>query len=104
MEFITSLFFTLMLFLIGTSLFWRFNLASPLNSIRLGRLHYLLFGILLGIFFPEDDHLFRKLDHLRFGLIGVLLVWFGFREGTNFDLQNFQQSPGSHIGSRIVQL
>ena len=104
MEFITSLFFTLMLFLIGTSLFWRFNLASPLNSIRLGRLHYLLLGILLGIFFPEDDYLFRKLDHLRFGLMGVLLVWFGFREGTDFDLQNFQQAPASHIGYRIVQL
>ena len=91
-------------FYVGTHLFWRFSLPVVLDSLRAGRFHYLLFGVLIGMFFPEDDSLYRLFDELRYSLIGVVLVAFGFQTGLTFDFRIFRQYPNSQILSLSTQI
>ena len=104
MEFAIALLIGFLAFYFGLDLFWRIQLFPPLESLRQGRIHYLLLGVLLGMFFPEEDLLFRFFEEFRYSLIGILLVWVGFQAGLDLDLQRFRTTPASETVSQTIQV
>ncbi len=93
MGFVLSLLIAFPIFFFGTRLFERHNLPIPIDSLRMGRLHYALLGIFVGLFLPKEEALFLLFEGLRDSLIGIALTWFGFQTGLNFDLGRFRTHP-----------
>ncbi len=103
MVFTLSLFIAFLIFFFGSRFFERHNIPAPLDSLRMGQLHHLLLGIFIGLFFPSNNALVHLFEGLRYSLVGIALVWFGFQAGLNFDLQRFRTHPPRQLLSETIQ-
>ena len=104
MALITCLLIGLGCFLIGQRLFWRFSLYPRLDSLRHGRVHFLLFGIAFGMAIPDAISVFGPFDELRHGLLWISLVWFGLQTGLGLDLLRLRQAPLSTLSAHLATL
>lgn len=102
MAFVISLIAGFSVFLAGQMGFRRYALLPPLDSLRLGRVHYLLLGILVGVFFPENDSVFRPFEMVRYSLIGAILLWIGLQTGLTTDLQRLRSQDLSRVYAQII--
>ena len=102
MAFIFSLIAGFGAFFLGQK-FFRWMPPYPLiDSLRIGRAHYLLLGVLIGIFFPETDEVFYLFEMLRYNCIGAILLWIGLQTGLSTDLQNLRDHGISVIYSQTA--
>ena len=102
MPFILSLLLACGISLIGLMLFRRTPPNPYLDSLRLGKSHYLLLGILLGIFFPETETVFRPFEMVRHNLMGIILLWLGLQTGLATDLQPLRNLQFSALASQAT--
>ena len=102
MAFVISLIAGFSAFLAGQIGFRRYALSPPLDSLRIGRVHYLLLGVLVGAFFPENDSVFRSFEMVRYSLIVTILLWIGLQTGLTMDLQRLRSQNLSSIYAQII--
>ena len=91
MEFLLSLLVAFLVVIVGVQIRERCRIPGPLDRLRVGRSHYLLLGVLVGMAFPVEEALFRLFTQLRHGLVGAGLVWLGYQAGLFFDLRGLGQ-------------
>ncbi len=102
MAFIFSLIVGFGAFFLGQKIF-RWMPPYPLiDSLRMGRAHYLLLGVLIGMFFPETNEVFHLFEMLRYNCIGAILLWIGLQAGLSTDLQNLRDHGISVIYSQTA--
>ena len=102
MAFILSLIAGFGAFFLGQK-FFRWMPPYPLiDSLRMGKAHYLLLGVLIGMFFPETDEVFHPFEVLRYNCIGAILLWIGLQTGLSTDLQNLRDHGISAFYSQTV--
>ena len=102
MAFIFSLIAGFGVFFLGQKIF-RWMPPYPLiDSLRIGKAHYLFLGVLIGIFFPETDEVFHLFEMLRYNCIGAILLWIGLQTGLSTDLQNLRDHGISVIYSQTA--
>ena len=102
MAFILSLIVGFGAFFLG-QIFFRWMPPYPLiDSLRMGKAHYLLLGVLIGMFFPETDEVFHPFEVLRYNCIGAILLWIGLQTGLSTDLQNLRDHGISAFYSQTV--
>ena len=100
MAFIFSLIVGFGAFFFGQKLF-RWMPPHPLiDSLRIGRVHYLLLGVLIGMFFPKTNEVFHLFEVVRYNCIGAILLWIGLQTGLSTDLQNLRDHGNSVIYSQ----
>jgi len=87
MPFILCLVVSFGVFFAGQKMFRRLQPNPFLDSLRLGKSHYLLLGVVVGIFFPETEPIFRPFEALRYNFLGAILLWFGLQTGLSTDFQ-----------------
>lgn len=104
MALIACLLIGLGFFLVGQRLFWRFSLYPPLDSLRHGRVHYLLFGIVFGIAIPDAISIFGPFNDLRHGLMWGSLIWFGLQTGLGLDLLRLRQFSPSALSAHLATI
>ena len=73
-----------------------------IDSLRIGRAHYLLIGVLVGIFFFETGEVFHLFEVVRYNCIGAILLWIGLQAGLSTDLQNLRNQGISVIYSQTA--
>ncbi len=89
-------------FFFGQKIF-RWMPPYPLiDSLRIGRAHYLLIGVLVGIFFFETGEVFHLFEVVRYNCIGAILLWIGLQAGLSTDLQNLRNQGISVIYSQTA--
>jgi hypothetical protein len=98
-----SLLVALLFLIAGTHAFSRYEFPAFVNSLRIGRLHYLLIGIGLGICLPADADLLSLFGKLRTSLVGVALVWFGLCAGLSFDFRTIRKHPPIDVISALTR-
>ncbi len=102
MAFIFSLIVGFGAFFFGQKLF-RWMPPHPLiDSLRIGRVHYLLLGVLIGMFFPKTNEVFHLFEVVRYNCIGAILLWIGLQTGLSTDLQNLRNHGNSVIYSQTA--
>ncbi len=102
MAFIFSLIVGFGAFFFGQKIF-RWMPPHPLiDSLRIGRVHYLLLGILIGMFFPKTNEVFHLFEVVRYNCIGAILLWIGLQTGLSTDLQNLRDHGTSVIYSQTA--
>ena len=102
MAFIFSLIVGFGAFFFGQKIF-RWMPPHPLiDSLRIGRVHYLLLGILIGMFFPKTNEVFHLFEVVRYNCIGAILLWIGLQTGLSTDLQNLRDHGTSGIYSQTA--
>lgn len=102
MAFIFSLIAGFGAFFLGQKIF-RWMPPHPLiDSLRIGRTHYLLLGVLVGLFLPKTDEVFHLFEVLRYNCISAILLWIGLQTGLSADLQNLRGRGISVIYSQTV--
>ena len=102
MAFIFSLLVGFGAFFLGQKIF-RWMPPYPLiDSLRMGRVHYLLLGVLIGMFFSETNEVFHLFEMLRYNCIGAILLWIGLQAGLSTDLQNLRDHGISVIYSQTA--
>ena len=102
MAFIFSLIVGFGVFFLGQKIF-RWMPPHPLiDSLRMGRAHYLLLGVLIGMFFSETNEVFHLFEMLRYNCIGAILLWIGLQAGLSTDLQNLRDHGISVIYSQTA--
>ncbi len=102
MAFILSLIAGFGTFFFGRELFRRTPPYPLLDSLRLGRLHYLIVGVLVGLFFPKADALFQPFDLVRSNCIGAILLWVGLQTGLSANLQHLRNAGLSGIYAQVA--
>ena len=73
-----------------------------IDSLRTGRAHYLLLGVLVGMFFSEAGEVFHLFEVVRYNCIGTILLWIGLQAGLSTDLQNLRDHGISVIYSQTA--
>ena len=73
-----------------------------IDSLRIGRAHYLLLGILVGMFFFEAGEVFHLFEVLRYNCISAILLWIGLQTGLQTNLQNLRDHGISVIYSQTA--
>lgn len=102
MAFIISLIAGFGAFFLGQKIF-RWMPPHPLiESLRIGRAHYLLLGTLTGMFLPETDEVFHLFEVLRYNCISAILLWIGLQTGLSTNLQNLRDHGISVIYSQTA--
>ncbi len=102
MAFIFSLIVGFGAFFLGQKIF-RWMPPHPLiDSLRIGRAHYLLLGVLVGMFFSETDEVFHLFEVVRYNCIGAILLWIGLQAGLSTDHQNLREQGISVIYSQAA--
>ena len=81
MAFILSLIAGFGVFFLGQKIFRWLPPYPLIDSLRIGRAHYLLLGVLVGTFFSETDEVFRLFEVVRYNCIGAILLWIGLQAG-----------------------
>lgn len=103
MEIALSFLAILVLAYAGMSIYGRYGLPAPVDSLRAGRLHHVALGILIGLLLSRHPRLIHLFEGLRTSLIGLGLVWFGFLAGLEFDLRRFRSYPARQTIRESVQ-
>ena len=102
MAFIFSLIVGFGAFFLGQKIF-RWMPPYPLiDSLRIGRAHYLLLGALVGMFFSEAGEVFHLFEVLRYNCISAILLWIGLQTGLSTDLKNLRVHGISVIYSQTA--
>ena len=102
MAFIFSLIAGFGAFFLGQKIFRWLPPYPLIDSLRIGRAHYLLLGVLVGMFFSEADEVFRLFEVVRYNCIGAILLWIGLQTGLSTDLQNLRDHGLSVIYSQTA--
>lgn len=102
MAFILSLIAGFGVFFLGQKIFRRMPPYPLIDSLRIGRAHYLLLGVLVGMFFSETDEVFHLFEVLRYNCIGAILLWIGLQTGLSTNLQNLRNHGISVIYSQTA--
>ncbi|MDE2726224.1 MAG: hypothetical protein OXI59_22880 [Gemmatimonadota bacterium] len=97
MAFIFSLIVGFGAFFLGQKIFRRMPPYPLIDSLRIGRAHYLLLGVLVGMFFSEADEVFHLFEVVRYNCIGAILLWIGLQTGLSTDLQNLRDRGGISV-------
>ncbi len=100
MAFIFSLIAGFGAFFFGQKFFRRVPPHPVIDSLRTGRAHYLLIGVLVGMFFPQTDALVHPFELVRSNCIGVILLWIGLQTGLSADLQHLRNRGIAAINSQ----
>ena len=90
MAFITSLVVGFALFYAGYQIFKRTPSNPFIDSLRIGKAHFLCLGIATGMMFPETTEIFRPFEIIRYNLIGAILLWFGLQTGLSTNFQRLR--------------
>ena len=91
MAFILSLIAGFGAFFVGHQVFRRTPPYPVIDSLRTGRAHYLLLGVLVGMSLPEIDSPFEL---VRSNCIGAMLLYFGLQAGLSTDHQHLRVNRG----------
>ncbi len=103
-----SMLLTFSIFWIGTEIYKRRNLPTFVDSLRDGRFHYFLLGLVLSLPLQGHEQLFRFGEGLRYTVVGMGLVWLGFQAGLEFEIRKLRNYPMggllSEIGETVTSL
>ena len=102
MAFIASLIAGFGTFFFGRELLRRTPPHPLIDSLRMGRAHYLIAGVLAGLFCPETDALSQPLELVRSNFIGAILLWVGLQTGLSTDLQRLRNAGLSEIYAQVA--
>ena len=98
-----SMLLTFSIFWIGTEIYKRRNLPTFVDSLRDGRFHYFLLGLVLSLPLQGHEQLFRFGEGLRYTVLGMGLVWLGFQTGLEFEIRNSATIPWAACCQRPVK-
>ena len=80
-------------FIFGSHQFRTRPLLPYLDSLRHGKIAFLVTGIFAGTLFPETEDTYRAADGVRQAFLNVSLIWFGLLLGLEFSLRQLRRAP-----------
>ena len=80
------------------------SLPAVLESLRIGRWHYLLCGCATAYFLSAQGHPFHQSGSLQRSLLAIGLTWVGFRAGLDFDLRQLRTLQKSTLTAELLRL
>ncbi len=82
----------------------RHTLPAILESLRIGRWHYLLVGCGTAYFLTASGHPLHRTGSLQRSLLAIALTWVGFRAGLDFDFRQLRLQHRALIGAELLRL
>lgn len=93
MEHLAYILLGVALFIFGSQQFHIRPLLPYLDSLRHGKIAFLITGICVGTLFPQIEGTYRAMDDVRLAFLNVCLIWFGLLLGLEFSLRQLRRAP-----------